>query len=236
MRAGALQGTKLSIFNWPLYIEDDDASTSPTLKNFENQFGVSVDYQSNIDSNDDFFTKYQPELAAGRGIGADIVVLTSWMAAQMIEDGYVEAFDAGSIPNQNNVLADLANPDFDPGRKYTLPYAIGQTAIAYYPDKVGGDIDDVNAFFDPQFAGKVTILDEMRDSVGLTMLGMGFNPQTGTIDQANQAIEKISRRVTPGSSSRSPATATPRISTWATHGSRWRGRVTSPASASPTRI
>jgi len=189
----ALQGTKLSIFNWPLYIEDDDASTSPTLKNFEDQIGVSVDYQSNIDSNDDFYTKYQPELAAGGGIGADIVVLTSWMAAQMIEAGYVEQFDPGSIPNQNNVLADLANPDFDPGRKYTLPYAIGQTAIAYYPDKVGGDIDDVNAFFDPQFAGKVTILDEMRDSVGLTMLGMGFNPQTGTIDQANQAVAKISQ-------------------------------------------
>jgi spermidine/putrescine transport system substrate-binding protein len=190
---GSLDGTSLTIFNWPLYIENDDSDTSDTIKNFEDQTGVSVDYQDSIDSNDGFYTKYQPELAAGRGIGADIVVLTSWMAAQMITNGFLEEIDHANVPNISNLMEEYSNPDWDPGRKYTLPYATGQTAIGYWPDKVGGELDDMNVLFDPQYAGKVTILDEMRDSVGLTMLSMGFNPQTGTVDQANQAIEKISQ-------------------------------------------
>lgn len=188
---GGLQGTKLVILNWPLYIENDDAETSATLKAFSEQTGIEVDYRPEIDGNDSFYTKYEPELSAGRGIGADLVVLTSWMAAQMIEQGFVQELAPGSVPNKSNILPDLANPDFDPGRRYSLPYAIGQAGLAYYPDKVGGEIDDVNVIFDPQFAGKVTILDEMRDSVGLTMLGMGLDPSTGSVADAEAAIAKI---------------------------------------------
>lgn len=189
--AASLEGTSLSIFNWPLYIENDDPETSPTLKAFADQTGVSVDYQPNIDSNEDFFTKYGPELDAGRGIGADIVVLTSWAAGQFIANGWAQTLDASNIPNKSNLAPDLAEADFDEGRPYSLPYAIGQTGIGYYPEQTGGPITDVNAFFDSQFAGKVTILDEMRDAVGFAMLSLGYNPQTGTVEQANEAIAKI---------------------------------------------
>ena len=189
--AASLEGTSLSIFNWPLYIENDDPETSPTLKAFSEKTGVEVNYQPNIDSNEDFFTKYGPELEAGRGIGADIVVLTSWAAAQMITDGWAEQLDPANIPNKSNIAADLANPDFDAGRKYSLPYAIGQTGIGYYPEKTGGEITSVDAFFDSALAGNITILDEMRDSVGFAMLSLGYNPQTGTVEQAKEGIAKI---------------------------------------------
>jgi spermidine/putrescine transport system substrate-binding protein len=188
---GSLEGTSITIFNWPLYIENDDAETSPTLKAFTEQTGVEVNYEPNIEGNEDFFTKYGPELEAGRGIGADIVVLTSWAAAQMIADGWAESLDLANIPNASNVGADLANPDWDEGRKYSLPYAIGQTGIGYYPEALGGTVDSANAFFDPAYAGNITILDEMRDSVGFAMLAMGYNPQTGTFEQAQEAVVKI---------------------------------------------
>jgi spermidine/putrescine transport system substrate-binding protein len=190
---GGLQGTKLVILNWPLYIENDDAETSATLRAFSEQTGIEVDYRPEIDGNDSFYTKYEPQLSAGRGIGADLVVLTSWMAARMIEQGFVQELDATSVPNRSNILPDLADPDFDPGRRFSLPYAIGQAGLAYYPDKVGGEIDDVNVIFDRRFAGKVTILDEMRDSVGLTMLGMGLDPSTGSVADAEAAIAKIAK-------------------------------------------
>jgi spermidine/putrescine transport system substrate-binding protein len=188
---GSLEGTSITIFNWPLYIENDDPETSPTLKAFTDQTGIEVNYEPNIEANEDFFTKYGPELDAGRGIGADIVVLTSWAAAQMIADEWAETLDTANIPNASNVLADLANPDWDEGRKYSLPYAIGQTGIGYYPEKIGGQVTSAEAFFDPAYAGNLTILDEMRDSVGFAMLAMGYNPQTGTFEQAQEAVAKI---------------------------------------------
>ena len=109
----------------------------------------------------------------------------------MIADEWAETLDTANIPNASNVLADLANPDWDEGRKYSLPYAIGQTGIGYYPEKIGGQVTSAEAFFDPAYKGNLTILDEIRDSVGFAMLAMGYNPQTGTFEQAQEAVAKI---------------------------------------------
>jgi len=181
------------MLNWPLYIEGDDAATSPTINGFTQQTGIKVDYKPDIDDNDSFNTKYQDTLKSGQGIGADLVVLTSWNAADYISLGLVEPWDDALFPNKKNVIPTDINLDWDPGRKYSIPWAIGQTALAYYPDKVGGEINDVNAIFDPKYAGKVTILSEWRDSVGLTMLGMGYNPTTGTEAQMLEAVDKIGK-------------------------------------------
>ena len=185
--------TSITMLNWPLYIEDDDPATSPTLKGFTEATGIKVRYESSIDGNESFNTKYFETLENGQGIGADIIVLTSWNAARYIGAGVVEPFDTALFPNKSNVINQLANPEWDPGRTLSIPWAAGQTGLAYWPDKVGGRITDVNAIFDPAFKGKVTLLDEMRDTVGLTMLGMGNNPQTGTVDQMIAAVDKISQ-------------------------------------------
>jgi spermidine/putrescine transport system substrate-binding protein len=185
------KGGSITFLNWPLYIEDDDPTTSPTIKSFTEQTGTTVNYKSEIDGNDSFYEKYEPQLSKGQGIDADIIVLTSWMAARMIEKNFVQDFAPGLFPNKSNVVDRLANPDWDPGRAKSIPWAIGQTGIAYYPDKVGGKIDSIDALFDPKFKGKVTILDEMRDSIGLTMLSMGMNPETATVPEMLKAVEKI---------------------------------------------
>ncbi|MGZ4703512.1 MAG: ABC transporter substrate-binding protein [Acidimicrobiales bacterium] len=187
----ALQGTTMTMFNWPLYIEGDDATTSPTIKGFTDSTGVKVTYESNIDGNDTFTTKYQPDLEAGRGIGADLIVLTSWMAAQYVANGWVEQWPDGYFPNKSNVVDSQANPEWDPDRMHSIPWAMGQTGVAYWPDKCGGTLDSIDAIFDTKFKGKVTILDEMRDSVGLTMLAMGNDPTTGGLEQENAAVAKI---------------------------------------------
>jgi len=45
--------------------------------------------------------------------------------------------------------------------------------------------------FDPAFKGKVGMLTEMRDTVGLVMLLTGNDPSTATMDSANEAFEMI---------------------------------------------
>ncbi len=183
----------ITMLNWPLYIEDDDPSTSPTIAGFTKATGIKVNYEASIDDNEAFNTKYADTLDKGKGIGADLIVLTSWNAAAYIGANRVQAFDSSVFTNKKNVVSKLANPNWDPGRKYSVPWAIGQTGLAYYPDKVGGTITDVNAIFDPKYKGKVTILSELRDTVGLTMLGMGYNPTTGTKAQMLEAIDKIAK-------------------------------------------
>ena len=190
---GGESAGSITMLNWPLYIENDDPTTSATLLGFTKATGIKVNYENSIDDNDSFNTKYADTLDKGQGIGADLIVLTSWNAAAYIGANRVQAFDTGVFANKTNVLADLSNPNWDPGRRFSVPWAIGQTGLAYYPDKVGGTITDVNAIFDPKYKGKVTILSELRDTVGLTMLGMGYNPTTGTKAQMLEAIDKIGK-------------------------------------------
>ena len=71
----------VTVLNWPLYIEGDEPSTSATLKGFTDSTGIKVNYQNSIDGNESFNTKYQATLENGKGIGADLIVLTSWNAA-----------------------------------------------------------------------------------------------------------------------------------------------------------
>jgi spermidine/putrescine transport system substrate-binding protein len=85
----------------------------------------------------------------------------------------------------------MADPAWDPGRKYTLPYAEGQVGIAYYPDEVGFEIKDVKDLLDPRIKGKVTILSEMRDSLGMFMLSEGIDPSTASVEEAKEALVLI---------------------------------------------
>ena len=191
--SGGSSNGGITMLNWPLYIEGDEPSTSPTLKGFTDSTGIKINYKNSIDGNESFNTKYQATLENGKGIGADLIVLTSWNAAAYIGANLVQPFDSAAFPNKKNVISRLSSPSWDPGRASSIPWAVGQTGLAYWPDKVGGKITDVHAIFDPKFKGKVTVLDELRDTVGLTMLGMGNNPSTGTVSQMLAAVDKIGK-------------------------------------------
>lgn len=184
-------GGSITVLTWPFYIEGDEPDASPTLRAFTEQTGTTVNWESSIDSNEGFFTKYGDALDAGEDIGADLIVLTSWAAAQAIDNGWVQPFDAAAFPNKANVIASQANPSWDPGRAQSIPWALGQTGYAYWPDKTGGPVTQADAIFDPAFKGKVTVLDEMRDTVGFALLAMGVNPSTATLAQMTAAVDMI---------------------------------------------
>ncbi len=188
---GGGSSRSLSVLNWPLYVEDDDPDTSPTLKAFTKATGIAMDYRAEFDDNGSVYLKYQPDLAKGRGIGFDIVTPTSWMAARMIREELVQPLDLSRIPNAKNIRADLANPEWDPGRKYSMPYAQGQVGLAYFPDKTGRPLTSAADLLDPAFKNRVTLLSEWRDTVGLFVIDAGVDPAVATVDDVKAGIAKI---------------------------------------------
>jgi spermidine/putrescine transport system substrate-binding protein len=192
--SGSGSGKKgvVRIGTWPLYIENDtDPQESATIKAFTKATGIKVEYSSTIDGNDSFTSKYEGDLKAGKDIGFDVVVPTSWMAARWIKNGWTQEIPADLVKNKANLIDSMANPVWDAGRKFSLPFSIIQTGIAYYPDKVGGDITNLAGLLDPKLKGKVTILSELRDAVGLFLLADGVKPEDASIDQCLAAIGKI---------------------------------------------
>ncbi|MDH3498988.1 MAG: spermidine/putrescine ABC transporter substrate-binding protein [Acidimicrobiia bacterium] len=192
--------TQLNFANWPFYIDvtEDGYFDTTSLEDFEAEFGISVNYIEEINDNDEFFGKVQAPLSDGQDIERDIAVLTDWMAARFIRLGWVEEIDKANVPNAANLVDALKSPGFDPERKYTLPWQSGLTAIGYDPSRTGRELTSINDIFDPAFAGKVTMLTEMRDTVGLVMLGLGLDPAQATTEDAKAATDRIGEAVAAG--------------------------------------
>ncbi len=193
-------GGELNFSNWTLYIDvdDDNENQRPTLNQFEEESGVTVNYFEDINSNDEYFAKHRNALAEGRDIGRDLMVLTDWMAGRLISLNWLQPLDHEQIPNISNLRENLRDPAFDPGRQYSLPWQSGITGIGYNPELIGRDISSINDLFDDALAGQVTFLTEMRDTMGLIMAAMGFNPNDHEFSEYEQAIERLREAVDSG--------------------------------------
>jgi spermidine/putrescine transport system substrate-binding protein len=179
---------ELDFSNWPLYID------KKVLKDFDKQYGSTTKYVEDINDNEEFNGKVQEALRRDRSIDRDIVVLTDWMVARWLRAGWVEPIDRKNIPNAKNLQPTLASPKFDPKRQYSLPWQSGMSAIGYNPEKTGRKLGSVKDLFDPKFKGRVTMLQDWRDSAALLMLADGQKTETATLDQIMSAIDQLDKQ------------------------------------------
>ncbi|MER6559180.1 spermidine/putrescine ABC transporter substrate-binding protein [Streptomyces sp. NPDC001027] len=188
--------------NWPEYIDvDDSGKHRPTLDAFRKRTGITVKYTEDINDNDEFFGKIQPQLAAGQDTGRDLIVLTDWLAARMIRLGYVQKLDASNLPHAFANLSDqFRSPDWDPGRAYSYPWQGISTVVAYNKKALDGvEVKSVSDLLDtPALKGRVGLLTEMRDTVGMTMLDMGKDPGKFTDDDYDAVIARLQKAVDKG--------------------------------------
>jgi spermidine/putrescine transport system substrate-binding protein len=187
--------------NWPDYIDvDADTGARPTLAGFTKDTMIKVNYTEDLYDNEEFFTQVQAQLAAGQDIGRDLFCPSDWMVARLIRLNYLQPLDKANIPNVKNLEPSLVNVEFDPGRKYSLPWQTGFTGIGYNPKATGGlKVTTITQLLTaPELKGKVTLLTEMQDTVGLTMLDMGIDPAKFTDAQFDAAMTRLTQAKSSG--------------------------------------
>jgi spermidine/putrescine transport system substrate-binding protein len=191
----------LRFSNWPLYIDFvEETKERPTLNQFTEETGIAVEYFEDINDNAQYFGKIQGPLSQGRGIDRDIIVLTdnSRFPGLMVGQGWLEELDKDLIPNIENLVDAQASPPFDPDRTYSLPWQSGMTGIAWNEDVTGPVTSVQQLLEDPKLKGKVTMLFELADSVGLVMLQNGDDPSEVTPESFDKAVSTIQSAVDSG--------------------------------------
>lgn len=164
----------LNVYMWSDYIDLD------LVREFEKQNNCKVVIDI-FDSNEFMYSK----LKAG-GTGYDVILPTSYMARVMFEQNMLEKLDHSKLPNlkfvNQKVLADLA---IDKKMEYSVPYMLGYTCIAYNKDKVGKLPESWDVFSNAKYAGKMTMLNDHRETIGaaLFFLGKSMN-DTNDVDLA----------------------------------------------------
>jgi spermidine/putrescine transport system substrate-binding protein len=186
--------------NWPAYLDyDEETKKYPTLEKFQSETGIKATYAEDIDDNDSYYGKVQGQLRNGDDIGKDVITLTDWMAGRLIRQGYVQELDKAKIPNAGNLNPKLHDVGFDPGRRFSMTWQSGYAGIGYRKDKVGRELKTLDDLWAPDLKGKIVVLSEMRDTVGLIMMSQGVDiSKDFTEDQFNTALDVLQKQVDSG--------------------------------------
>ena len=192
--SGPVEG-KLTISNWPGYI---DPGPNGTVAEFEKKTGVEVDYIDDFTGNTQFFGKIQPQLERGDSGGRDIIVPSDWMGKRMYDLGYLQEVDHADLQTVfDNILPQFESSAQDPDRKFMIPWQGGLTGI-WVDTAKAPEIDSVSDLFDPKYKGRVTMLDELRDTIPLVLQSEGIDVDTATKEDWLAAIDKIDEAVDSG--------------------------------------
>ena len=176
---------KLRISNWPLYMADGFVAA------FQTATGLTVDYKEDFNDNEEWFAKNKEPLSRKQDIGADLVVPTQFLAARLAGLGWLNPISDARWTNKKNMRADLLNAKADPGRTYTAPYMSGMVGIAYNRAATNRDLTKVEDMWDPAFKGKVSLLSDLQDGLGMFMLSQGQSPEDPSLEAVQKAVDLI---------------------------------------------
>lgn len=158
--------TKLNFYTWDTYIGET------TLADFKSATGIDV-AMSLFANNDELFAK----LKAGNP-GFDVVVPSNEFVQRMALAGMLQKIDRAQIPNIANVDPAFADPEYDRGRQWSMPYTWLVTGLGYRKSKVDGVPDSWKWVFDSdRYAGRIALVGEAGDLIrlGAKYLGASVN-------------------------------------------------------------
>jgi spermidine/putrescine transport system substrate-binding protein len=173
----------LKIYNWDTYIDPE------ILTSFEEEYGVKIDYRI-FDNDNDLLEELQQDGAESY----DVIVPSDFVVAIMRKEGLLAPLDKEAIPNVANLDPTFISPVFDPANRYCMPYQWGTVGIGYNQEATGREIESWSDFFDPEFAGRVAMLDDYRTTMGLVLLILGYSPNTTNPQQIAEAAEFLEDR------------------------------------------
>ena len=180
--AGAAQAAgELNLYNWGNY-------TNPALiEKFEQTYDVEVTI-TDYDSNSTALAKVQ----AG-GHGFDMVVPSANYVKIFIEEGLALETRPDQMENFKHVAAEWADPSWDPGRHYSVPWQWGSVGMVVDTEVYDGDINTSAIVFDPpeELVGKINMAPEMGDIIGLALMYVGGEPCTDDKEMLKKARDVL---------------------------------------------
>jgi spermidine/putrescine transport system substrate-binding protein len=179
--AGCSSKPELNLYSWADNFDMD------VLKEFEEKYDVKVNY-AQFSNNEELLAK----LKAGNP-GYDLIQPSDYMVATMIEQDLLEPINKENIPNLENVAERFHNPDFDPNNQYSVIYTWGVTGIAYNTKYIKDEIDSWEDLWNPEYKGKVILLDDSREVIGMALKKLGYSNSSVNPDEINAAGEELKK-------------------------------------------
>lgn len=171
----------LHVYTWSDYIKPE------LVQRFEQEQKCKVVIDT-YDSNESMYAK----LKAGAS-GYDLVTPSSYQVAIMAQQGMLQDLDHALLPNLANVDREYLAVAIDSGMVHSVPYMLTNTGIAYLGSKVR-DAKPTWAMFDrADLNGRMTMLNDMRETIGAALKFLGYSLNTTDSLQLEQAKDVVIR-------------------------------------------
>jgi spermidine/putrescine-binding protein len=173
------------------------------ISGFEQATGVAVTYET-YSTNEEMLDG----LAARPGM-YDLIIPSDYAVEILINQEALRPLDLADIPNYNNIAPSFLSPYFDPGgdtqgrrpalrnQKFSLPYQWGTTGIAYDQTKLTQPITRWADLWRPDLAGRIVVLDDARELLGLALLVLGYDKNDTNQTHLAQARDRL-KELAPG--------------------------------------
>jgi len=178
---GGKEQATLNVYNWSDYIDP------AVVKEFEEKYQVKVIYDT-FASNEELLAKLE-----GGAQGYDVIFPSDYMVEIMIEEDILAPLDHNLLPHMKGMDPKFTDPPFDPGSTYSVAFTYGTSGIGYNTAEVEEEIDSWGAFWNPAYAGRILLLDDMREVFGLAFKYLGYSvndTDPAHLEEAKQLLIK----------------------------------------------
>jgi spermidine/putrescine-binding protein len=169
-------------YNWADYIGEN------TIQSFQDKYGIKVTY--------DFFDSAETltaKITTGNS-GYDVTFPTSTYIKGYLDQGFIQPLDLSLIPNAVNLGAEWQNPGYDPGNAHSMPYMWWTTGVAYDTAQVKQDLTSWSALWDPQWKGKMAMLDDVREVFAAALIRLGYDINTTDDAKLDEALAMLQQQ------------------------------------------
>lgn len=156
---------ELYLYNWTEYMPES------VLKEFQMRYGIKV-VQSTYTSNEEMMAK----LIAGGTSQYDLAVPSNYFVQALLEKKLIQKIDKNSIKNLSNINESFLNLKYDEGNQYTVPYMMSMSVLAVNKPKLkelGVEINSYNDLLDTKLKGKIVVVDDQRELIGIALKAQG---------------------------------------------------------------
>ncbi|HIK46014.1 MAG TPA: spermidine/putrescine ABC transporter substrate-binding protein [Leptolyngbyaceae cyanobacterium M65_K2018_010] len=181
-QGGSANDNTLHIYTWANYIDDALAAE------FTQRTGTRVVVDI-FDSNEVMLTK----LKAGGGGAYSLVYPSDYMVSEMIEAGLLTTLDHARLQGLDNLKTKWQNPPYDPDNAHSIPFNWGTTGLLFNQDVTPGTPTDWSFLWENKeaLARRITLLDDMRETLGVALKTLGFSYNTNDPAQISAAYDKL---------------------------------------------
>lgn len=178
----------LRVFNWGEYISDGSDGSLNVIKEFTKRTGIQVDYQV-FSTNEEMYAK----IISG-STDYDVLIPSDYMIGKMINEDLLAKLDFSNIPNYKYIDDAFKNIEYDPANEYSVPYTWGTVGIIYNKTMVTDPVDSWDILWDSNYAGKILMFNNPRDSYGIALKKLGYSQNTTDRDEIDQATDELKKQ------------------------------------------